>query len=70
MNERGGRSGLALALLLIVALIVAWLVMKNGALPGMGNTASIEQGEQGSVQEARNAVDALNDRMLQAVTEP
>ncbi len=57
------RSGMSLALLLIVALIVAWLVMRQ-----MGGNASASQtadtgGYSDLVDQAQNAVDAINGRI-------
>ena len=64
MNNRGKASGLALALLLIVALIVAFLVMKQmGSLNVGGGNPTASQG-QSAVQEARELVNQINNRMM------
>jgi predicted metalloprotease len=68
--DNGGRgSGMALLLLLIVALIVAWLAvvnMKNLGVGGSGPQEQIEQNDN-TVDEAQNAVDALNEHTQKVV---
>lgn len=66
----GRGTGLALIVILIVALVVAWLTvtqLKTIRKPSESN--SVQQAP-ALVQQARDAVDALNDRSLQGATEP
>ena len=67
MNNRGSGSGLSLALFLIVALIIAFLAMKQMSSLGIGGTTQQEQMQQSPVEKAQDAVDAVNERMLQSV---
>ena len=64
MRDRSGRgTGLTLLLLLIIALVVAWLaVTQLQGLRGPQEAASA-QPTTDTVQQARDAVDALNGRM-------
>ena len=65
MNDHSGRgTGLTLLLLLIAALIVAWLaVTQLGSLRRPQDSAT--QSTPDLVQQAQDAVDALNGRMGQ-----
>jgi hypothetical protein len=71
MNDHSGRgTGLTLLLLLIAALIVAWLaVTQLGALrkPQPENAA---QPTADLVQQAQDAVDAINGKMAQTYEAP
>ena len=69
MNNRGSGSGLSLALFLIVALIIAFLAMKQMSSLGIGGATQQEQMQQAPVEKAQDAVDAVNERMLQSVPE-
>ena len=62
-NNKGRGSGLALLLILIVALLVAWLMVKQMGSLGMGGTTDPTQ--EVYVEDAQDAVDDLNDRMKQ-----
>ncbi len=64
-HNSGRASGLALVLILIVALVVAWLAVTQ--LGFLRRTEESLSGPQSTdvVQQARDAVDALNDRMRQ-----
>lgn len=64
MNNKGEGRGLALILILIVALIVAFLAVKQMDGLGVGNSTQTES-VQDPVQQARDAVDALNERINQ-----
>jgi Tfp pilus assembly protein PilX len=68
-HHSGRGTGLALVMILIVALIVAWLVVTQfRSLSGPRDAATV-QNTADPVQQARDAVDALNERM-QAAAEP
>ena len=69
MHDRSGRStGLTLLLLLVVALIVAWLaVTQLGSLRRPQDSAAQPTGD--LVQQAQDAVDALNGRMGQVAAQ-
>ena len=69
MHDRSGRgTGLTLLLLLVVALIVAWLaVTKLGSLRRPQDSAAQPTGD--LVQQAQDAVDALNGRMGQVAAQ-
>ena len=69
MHDRSGRStGLTLLLLLVVALIVAWLaVTQLGSLRMPQDSAAQPTGD--LVQQAQDAVDALNGRMGQVAAQ-
>jgi hypothetical protein len=69
MHDRSGRgTGLTLLLLLVVALIVAWLaVTQLGSLRRPQDSAAQPTGD--LVQQAQDAVDALNGRMGQVAAQ-
>jgi hypothetical protein len=69
MHDHSGRStGLTLLLLLVVALIVAWLaVTQLGSLRRPQDSAAQPTGD--LVQQAQDAVDALNGRMGQVAAQ-
>ena len=62
MNNKGIGSGLAIIIILIVALLIAFLAMKNMGSLGFGSRT--DQPETVVVQ-AQNAVDAINDHIQQ-----
>lgn len=62
MNNKGIGSGLAIIIILIVALLIAFLTMKNMGSLGFGSRT--DQPENVVVQ-AQNAVDAINDHIQQ-----
>jgi Tfp pilus assembly protein PilX len=74
-HHSGRGTGLALVVILIVALVVAWLaVTQLRSLSGprdaaTAREATLAQPTADPVQQARDAVDALNERM-QAAAEP
>lgn len=63
MNNRGGASGLSLILLLAVALIVALLAARQLIAINKGGESAQESAQ--AVEQAREAVDQLNDRLGQ-----
>ena len=69
MHDRSGRgTGLTLLLLLVVALIVAWLaVTQLGSLRRPQDSAAQPTGD--LVQQAQDAVDALNGRTGQVAAQ-
>lgn len=69
-HNSGRASGLALVLILIVALVVAWLAVTQ--LGFLRRTEESLSGTQSTdvVQQARDAVDALNDRMEEMAGQP
>lgn len=69
MNNKGKGSSLILIIILIVALIIAFLVVNQMGSLGVGNTTQIET-QQNPVDQAQNAVDAINERMMKAGQKP
>ena len=68
MNNKGKGAGLALVLLLIVALLVAWFAVKN--MGGLGFSSSTDVQQENAVQQAQDLVNQINDRMQQAGQTP
>ena len=69
-NDRSGRgSGLTLAVLLIAALIVAWLAVTQLRLFNPGASKG-EPARENPVTQAQDAVDAVNDRLGQYLGGP
>ena len=67
MNNNGRGSGLILIILLLVALLIAWFVMTQMGSFGFGHTNNQqEQAQQNVIEQAQNAVNAINNRMQQA----
>lgn len=68
MNKKGKGSWLVLVIILVVALMIAFLVMKNmGSLrPGNGDSAQQEN----YIQQAQSVVDQINQAQQQAAQEP
>ena len=70
-NDRSGRgSGLMLAVLLIAALIVAWLAVTQLRLFNPGASKGEPAARENPVTQARDAVDAVNDRLGQYLGGP
>ena len=70
MNNKGIGSGIAIIIILIVALLIAFLAMKN--MGSFGFESKTGQPEN-VVEQAQDAVDAINDRIQQqhsAVEQP
>ena len=65
MNNNGKGSGLTLILMLVVALIVAWLVMTQMGSLGIGGSKEEAQKQESYVDEAQDAVDEYNDMIGQ-----
>lgn len=71
MNNRGRGSGLMLIILLLVALLIAWLTVTQLGGLGFGKTdAQQAQTQQNVIEQAQSAVDAINNRMQQSGVEP
>ncbi len=68
MNSKGKGSGLALVIILIVALLIAFFVLKNMSSLGFGRDATTQQ--ENVVQQAQDLVDQINDRMQQTGQKP
>ena len=68
MNSKGKGSGLALVIILVVALMVAFLVMKNMGSMGPGKETAVQQ--ENYVQQAQSVVDQINQAQQQAAQEP
>ena len=68
MNNKGKGSGLALMIILVVALLIAFLVMKNLGRMGPGKEIAAEQ--ENYVQQAQSVVDQINQAQQQAAQEP
>ena len=71
MNNNGRGSGLILIIVLLVALLVGFLAVTQMGGLGFGKTdAQQAQTQQNAIEQAQNAVDAINNRMLQSGLEP
>ena len=68
MNNKGKGSGLALIIILVVALLIAFLVMKNLGRMGSGKEIAAEQ--ENYVQQAQSVVDQINQAQQKAAQEP
>ena len=64
MNNKGRGTGLALLLILIVAILIAFLVVRKIGGPGIGINSLPQEGNY--VQQAQDAVDAINEWQQQA----
>ncbi len=68
MKKNGPSSGLAILLLLFVALLIAFLLMQNmGSIKKDSNST---QAKEDYVQQAQDLVDQINRAQQQAATEP
>lgn len=67
MNNNGKGTGLTLLIILIIALLIAFLGVKNMGLLGIGRSTPQQESY---VQQAQDAVDAINQRQQQAGQEP
>ena len=71
MNNKGRGSGLMLIIILVVALLIGYLAMTQMGSLGFGKTSmQQEQTQQNVIEQAQNAVDAINDRLQQNALEP
>ena len=68
MNNKGKGSGLALVIILVVALMIAFLVMKNLGSMGPGKETATQQ--ESYIQQAQSVVDQINQAQQQAAQEP
>ncbi len=68
MNNRGKGSGLALVIILVAALIVGFLVVKNMGVLGSVKETAVQQ--ENYVQQAQSVVDQINQAQQQAAQEP
>ena len=71
MNSKGKGSGLVLIVILVVALLIGYLAMTQMGGLGFGKTSTPqEQTQQNAIEQAQNAVDAINNRLRQTDLEP
>ena len=68
MSNRGKIAGLALVIILVVALLIASSLLKNMDSLGVDRDAAAQQ--ENPVQQAQGLADQINDRMQQAGQEP
>ena len=68
MNSKGKGSGLALVIILVAALIIGLLVVKN--MGGLGPEKETAVQQENYVQQAQSVVDQINQAQQQAVQEP
>lgn len=64
MNNKGRISGILLVIILIVALLIAFLAMKQMDKICFGSVSDHTQ-QENPVERAQDAVDAINDRKQQ-----
>lgn len=70
MNNKGRGSGLMLIIILVVALLIGYLAMTQMGSLGFGKPSmQQEQTQQNAIEQAQNAVDAIN-RLQQTDLEP
>ena len=71
MNNKGKGSGLVLVIVLVVALLIGYLAMTQMGGLGFGKTSmQQEQTQQNAIEQAQNAVDAINNHIQQTDLEP
>lgn len=68
MKKNGTYSGLAILLLLFVALLIAFLLMQN--MDSVKKDSNSTQAKEDYVQQAQDLVDQINRAQQQAATEP
>ena len=68
-SNKGKGSGLMLIIILIIAVIIAYLVVTQMGGLGFGKQET-QQIQENAVQQAQDAVDAINERMKVAGQEP
>ena len=68
MNSKGKGSGLALVIILVAALIIGFLVVKN--MGGLGPEKETTVQQENYVQQAQSVVDQINQAQQQAAQEP
>ena len=65
MNSKGKGSGLMLIVILVVALLIGYF-----AMIGFGKTSTQQQTQQNVIEQAQDAVDAINNRIQQTDLKP
>ena len=71
MNNKGKGFGLMLIVILVVALLIGYLAMTQMDSLGFGKTGmQQEQTQQNVIEQAQDAVDAINSRIQQNALEP
>ena len=71
MNNKGKGSGLMLIVILVVALLIGYFAMTQMGSLGFGKTSTQqEQMQQNAIEQAQNAVDAINNRIQQNDLKP
>ena len=71
MSSKGKGSGLMLIVILVVALLIGYLAMTQMGGLGFGKPSmQQEQTQQNVIEQAQNAVDAINSRIQQTDLEP
>ena len=71
MNSKGKGSGLVLIVILVIALLIGYLAMMQMGSLGFGKPSmQQEQTQQNVIEQAQNAVDAINNRLRQTDLEP
>ena len=71
MNNKGKGSGLMLIIVLVVGLLIGYLAMTQIDSLGFGKPSmQQEQTQQNVIEQAQNAVDAINNRIQQTDLEP
>ena len=71
MNNNGKGSGLMLIIVLVVALLIGYLAMTQMSSLGFGKPSmQQEQIQQNVIEQAQNAVDAINNHLRQTDLEP
>ena len=68
MNNKGKGAGLALVIILVAALIIGLLVVKN--MGGLGPEKETAVQQENYVQQAQSVVDQINQAQQQAAQEP
>ena len=68
MNNKGKGTGVALVIILVAALIIGLLVVKN--MGGLGPEKETAVQRENYVQQAQSMVDQINHAQQQAVQEP
>ena len=68
MNNKGKGTGLALVVILVAALIIGLLVVKN--MGGLGPEKETAVQQENYVQQAQSVVDQINQAQQQAAQEP
>ena len=70
MSSKGKGSGLMLIVILVVALLIGYLAMTQMSSLGFGKADVQEHTQQNVIEQAQNAVDAINNRLQQTDLEP